>query len=315
MSTATKPQTTTDFDFSIADGTNQEYTDVYPRIQWHHGQKQMEKVRGVVYTGGLFIPQDQFPNFAADGWQEDSFIASSGEEIKGYASQKASLAVIRVKSWWPPKDETGKSSGSQTHFLCCIKGVEGLFSLQVSGVSKGMPMLQAFTGHRNQIVAMVNRTKPAGANGFEPYAMWFVVEPGPHDKQVSKTNADKSSEVTRPQLYVPADINLEYARTLWVGADNYKLFSQIYKDTTAWQTQFPKGQAATDEHAGDTPTHSGVEQGPITQAQIEHIAGICEAKGLDMKELVMTATNGATDQIINLTREEGNEIIDTAKAS
>jgi hypothetical protein len=306
--TQTATQQQTDIDWGLADGTNQDYIDVYPRIQWHHGLKQMSKVGGIVFTGGLFVPQDQFPNFAAEGWTEDAFIASSGEEIKGYASQKASLAVIRVKSWWP-KDDAGGSLGSRTHFLCCIKGVEGIFSLQVGGVSKGQPMTQAFTDHRNQIVAMVNRSKPQGANNFEPYALWFVVEPGPHDKQVSKGDSSKSSDVTRPRLSVPAEINLEYARTLWVGAENYQLFSQIYKDTEPWQSQFPKQGHAED---AEMPTHSGGDR--ATAQQIEHITGLCAAKGLDEKQLTMDVTNGATDNLAALTQDEARTIIDTAKS-
>lgn len=308
--TVQKQQTANDFDFSIADGTNQDYMDVYPRLQWHHGKKQFAKLGGVVHTGGMFIPADQFPNFNAEGWVEDSFTSSKNEEIKGYSTTKAYLAIIRVKTWWSESDDGKKSS--QTHMLCCVKDIDGVFSLQVGGVSKGMPMNRAFADHRNQIVAMVNRTKPVGTAGFEPFALWFVVEPGPHDAQVSAKNASASSEVTRPQLYTPENIDLDYARTLWVGPDNYKLFCQIYKDTEAWQLQFPKSQIHDDP---DAPAFTGNVNG-ITQSQIDMIAGIIEVKGLDIteiREMCMIATDGATDQIPNLTRDEAATLIETVK--
>lgn len=303
--TKPQPQQYDDFDFSIAEGTNQDYIDVYPRIQWQHGSRQLAKLGDVVaHTGGLFVPADQFPNFSAEGWKEDSFITSKNEEIKGHSTTKAFLSVLRVKTWWP------EGEGSKTHMLCCIKGVDGLFSLQVGGISKGQPMLNAFTAHRSQIVNMVNRTKPAGMMGFEPYALYFVVEPGPPETQSSKADATKGSEVTKPRLYVPETIDLAYARTLWVGGDEYKKLCQLYKDTEAWQTQFPKPQT----HEDDTPEFSGHQHGAITQPQIEHIVDICEAKGLDVKELVRSATNGMSENIENLTKLEASEIIETAKA-
>lgn len=305
---------TDEIDFSIADGTNQEYTDVYPRIQWHHGKRQFAKLGGLVHTGGLFIANDQFPNFTAEGWQPDSFTSAKNEEIQGSYAARAEIAVLRVKTWWSENDEGKKSS--QTHFLCCIKGVDGLFSLQVSGISKGQPMLRAFGEHRNQIVAMVNRTKPQGANSFEPYALWFVVEAGPHESQSSAKAADKSSEVTKPRLYVPADVNIDYARTLWVGRDKYQEFCQLYRDTEAWQKQIPKSAASDDAHNSDAPAFTGQDDG-MTQGQLDLILGCIEVKHLDesdLKDVVFTATAGATNNYKNLTRDEATAVIDTLKA-
>jgi hypothetical protein len=235
MTAKTQTKAIEDFDFSIAEGTNQDYTDVYPRIQWQHGSRQLSKLGDVIaHTGGLFLSADQFPNFNADGWKEDSFITSKNEEIKGYSTTKGFLAILRVKTWWSESDDGKKSSS--THLLCCVKGVEGLFSLQVGGISKGQAMLSAFTAHRNQVVAMVNRTKPAGSRGFEPYAMYFVIEPGPHETQSSKT--DQRSSESQGIDYSAETVDAEYARTLWVGGENYKTLSQYYKDTGRSGPQF-----------------------------------------------------------------------------
>lgn len=304
MTATTQTQTIEDFDFSIAEGTNQDYVDIYPRIQWQHGSRQFAKLGDTVsHTGGLFVPADQFPNFSAEGWKEDSFISAKNEEIKGYSTTKGYLAVLRVKSWW------AQGEGSKTHMLCCIKGVDGLFTLQVGGISKGQPMNNAFTAHRNQIVAMVNRTKPAGTKGFEPYAVYFVVEPGPHETQSSKSDASKGSEVTKPRLYTPDPLTLDYARTLWVGAENYKAFSQLYRDTESWQTQIPKSQ----DHSDDAPTHSGPGMSP---ERIDFLGGLIETKGISKEEtdqFCMSATNGATGNLAALTSDEGESVIEMAK--
>lgn len=293
----------TDIDWDIVEGSNQDYTDVYPRIQWHHGKRQFQKVGGMVFKGGLFVPDDQFPNFNADGWVKDSFTSSQNEDIKGNYAETARLAIIRVKKFWDDK-------GSHVHAICCIDGIDGIFALQVGGISKGQPFMNLFTAHRNQIVAVANRSKPDGKPSLEPYALWCVVTAEPHSQQISKVKSGEGSEVTRPTLYTPEEVTLDYVRSLWVGSDNYKRFTQIYKETELWQSQVPKPQVEA-----DTPSYTGSQPSDrITQAQIEHLMGMCEAKGLDIKELALTATDGATNDITTLTKDEASEIIQTAQA-
>jgi hypothetical protein len=315
MATKTQTAQIEDFDYSIAEGTNQEYVDVYPRIQWHHGKKQLAKVGGVVATGGLFIGKDQFPNLEAEGWQPDSFTSQSGEEVQGFSTNRGHLAVIRYKTWWTEYDDGSKSS--QTHFLCVVKGVPGLFSLQVSGVSKGQPMIQAFNDHRNQVVAMVNRNKPQGANNFEPFALWFVVEPSETEMQRSAKKADSQSEVTKPRLYVPETLDLDYARTLWVGREHYKLFAEMYRETKAWQTQFPRSRV-NDTPDPDAPAFSGPDNANgITAGQADMIAGLLQVKNVDkpeLEEFCLRATSGATSNYQLLTQDEAREVIELLKA-
>jgi len=315
MTTKTQTAPVEELDFSIAEGVNQEYVDVYPRIQWHHGKKQLAKVGGVVATGGLFIGKDQFPNLEAEGWQPDSFTSQSGEEVQGFSATRAHLAVIRTKTWWGENLDGSKES--HNHFLCVIKGVGGLFSLQAGGVAKGRPMVQAFNDHRNQVVAMVNRSKPPGANSFEPFALWFVVEPGPHEMQRSAVKPDAQSEVTKPRLYVPETLDLDYARTLWVGRDNYKLFAEMYRETKAWQTQFPRSRV-NDTPDPDAPAFSGTDNSNgITAGQADMIAGLLQVKNVDkpeLEEFCLRATSGATSNYQLLTQDEAREVIELLKA-
>ena len=93
-----------------------------------------------------------------------------------------------------------------------------------------------------------------------------------------------------------------------MGGDNYRAFAGFFRDTSVWQ------KAEIWEQRDELPTHTGENgHGPITPAQTEHITGICEAKGLDVKELILTATKGESDNIGTLTKAEASEIIETAK--
>jgi hypothetical protein len=115
-------------------------------------------------------------------------------------------------------------------------------------------------------------------------------------------------------MAVPEVVDRAYVSKLWVGRENYQTFSSYFKETAAWQKQAIWEQRNGDSNGtdDDLPTHTGTEH--ATQAQIEHILGICEAKSIDVKELVLTATNGASNNPGTLTKTEASEIIETAKA-
>lgn len=254
-------------DWGVIQGGNQEFLDIYPRIQWMHGDKKLKQAGGLGYKGGLFIPEDQFTGFEAEHWEETTIVAGEGSELKGWWSSMGLLAVIRSKRFW--YDGT-----SRNHFLVCIKGVDGLFSLQVKGMSKGVAMEQAFNQHRAQVVSFANRMRPEGTPILEPFALWFAVHPGEHETAYSKNDPSKSSVVTPPKLYLPNTINEAYINRLWVGLDNYKRFVDLYKETESWQEQIPKQRNNTefsgpDKHEEDyTPTH----RKPFNDADYEQVA-------------------------------------------
>jgi hypothetical protein len=299
-----------DIDWDSIEGGNQEFTDVYPRIQWIHGKKALKQLgeNSLGYRGGLFIPADQFPGLIAEGWTEATFTASNGKEIDGYHSTEAKISVIRLKKFWD-------DDGSHVHAICCLKGVDAVFSLQVGGLSKGQAFINAFAGHRNQVVAMANRNKPPGANSLEPCALWFLVSPGPHSQAFSKANADKSSEVTEPVLNVPKEITVDYVRGLWVGTDSYKRFIEIFKETEAWQTQIPKRSLQADsnfpEYAGSDGSGESFERAP--EQRLQHLIGLIHAKNQDEKQTAMAYSLGTTDRISNLSKTETENAIAALK--
>lgn len=306
--TTTQTKQAPDIDWDSIEGGNQEFTDVYPRIQWMHGRKALKQLgaESLGFRGGLFLPADQFPNLEAEGWAETVFTASDGSEISGYFSLEAKLSIIRIKKFW-------HEDKSHVHAICCLKGVEGTFSLQVGGVSKGQAFLNAFAAHRNQIIAVANRNKPAGANSLEPFALWCVLSPDEHTELSAKSDATKKSEVTMPVLNVPKEISVDYVRGLWVGTDLYKRFIEIFKETEAWQSQIPK-QTQNDrfpEYAGTDGSGESFERAP--EQRIQHLIGLIHAKNQDEKQIAMTYSQGTTDRLTNLSKTEVENAIAALK--
>lgn len=286
-----------EIDWSVVEGNNQDFQDVYPRLQWMHGRKAFKQLgeNNMNYTGGLFLPADQFPNFSADGWMETSFTTSgtNGKEIKGWYSKRAFLSTLRIKRWWD-------DDGSHVHALVNLRGVDGLFCVQVGGVSKGVGFENAFRAHRQQIVSLANRSKPAGRPGLEPFALWFVLAPGDHSMQQSAKNGE-SSEVTLPTLYVPESLDLDYVRRLWVGSELYREFCGLYKETENWQNQIPKNKKPAAADPSDTDT--------IDDKMLKQLLDLCLKKDVPEDNLALTVSNNATNKLEMLNFAEAREAL------
>lgn len=294
-------------EWGVVEGENTEFAAKYPRLQWQHGSKQAQ---GFMKTGGLFVSEDEYPNFTAEGFKPTTLITRDGTEIKGFAATSLNLAVIRIKHQWVT-DEKSKYV-PLAHVLCVAKGCDDLLNLSLKGPSKALDFQKIFQQHIGQNVALANRTRPEGRPAIEPFALWFPLQAGELTETRSK-DGKSTSIITPIEMKQPTTLDRAYVASLWVGADNYKAFANFYKETAAWQKQ-PIWEQRNGE-ADDIPAFSG-ENGDAmaTEGQVQHLIGICEAKGLDIKELCLTATNGGTNNPGMLSRAEANEIIETAKA-
>ena len=277
MAKAAVVESVSDIPWDDVDGSNQHYEEVYPRLQWNHGQSAFEDMGGFQFTGGIFLPEAQMSDFAAPGWKPASFKPRQGDRVKGWYSDRAHLAIIRLKKWW---DE----QGSVVQALCAIKGREELYSLNVTGLSKAKALEDAFQEHRLQIVGAANRTRPAGKNPLEPFALWFVLKPGRHSFQQSRVKSDEKSEVTLPTLDLPTKVDRDYALSLWVGTENYKNFCQCFRDTENWQHSFPKPKEAyaTGPAAGGKGGRGSVSPG---QRQYEALLVQVGKSGIDVDSI------------------------------
>lgn len=299
----TKAATAADFDWDIVEGGNTEFSAKYPRFQWIHGDKAKSDL---MKTGGLFISKEEYPNFTGDGFRETTLITREGEEIPGYGASATNLAVIRVKQQWV-KDDNGKNVPYR-HVLCAVKGNDDLMCISLKGPSKALDFQKAFNLHIGQNVAMANRSRPEGKNAIEPFGLWFPLIAGPQHIVTSK-DGKASSSVTSPEMFTPETLDRDYAVTLWVGAENYKRFAEYYRETKVWQDQ-PIWEQRTDNIT--EPEFTGGDG--ITQGQLDQIGTLMATKSLteqDVQQFCLEASEGSTNKLGMLKREEARAVIDT----
>lgn len=298
---------TNDIDWGVIDGSNTQFETQYPRFQWVHGSPQAS---GFMKTGGLFVSAENFPNFEGEGFSPETLITRDGTDIPGFGAKSTQIAVIRVKQQWIKDEQYGKNVPLR-HVLAVVKGSDDVINISLKGASKALVFQKAFEAHMGQNVALANRTRPQGSPMIEPFALWFPLQAGALQKATSK-DGKSTSTVTPPELLVPSTLDRDYVVSLWVGADNYRRFIDIYRDTEAWQKKPIWEQNHADDPNDDTPAFSRSDNG-ITKGQIQMIAGLMEVKQTDEAELMdlcYTVSSGSVSSLDNLTRDEANALIE-----
>lgn len=300
---------TSGIEWDIVTGENTDFTEQYPRFQWVHGNAQ---ATGFMKTGGLFVSAENYPNFTGKGFAPETLITRDGDSIEGFGAKRAELAVIRIKDQWIKTDE-GKNV-PLLHALAVVNGCDDVICISLRGASKSLAFDKAFKSHISQNISFANRTRPQGVPGLEPFALWFPICAGELQDANSKDGKSKS-KVTPIELCTPATLDRDYVTTLWVGRDNYTRFAGVFQDTKKWQhTKIWDQQHNADDP--DAPTHTG-DPDSMTEGQASLIVGCLEAKGIDgdeFKQMVLTATQGATSNYRTLKRDEAAELIEVMKA-
>jgi len=309
----TKQTSTNEIEWDIVTGENTDFTIQYPRFQWVHGAAQAQ---GFMKSGGLFVSAENFPNFAGKGFTPETLITRDGTEIPGYGAKRAELAVIRIKTQWV-KDEEYNKNVPLRHVLCVINGSEDVVNISLRGASKALAFQRAFDAHLAQNVAFANRIRPQGRPQIEPFALWFPICAGELQDVHSKDGKAKS-KVTPVELCGGGDVTRETVSALWVGGDNYKRFASIYQDTKKWQsTPIYENHAGVDEVA-PVDEFTGGDPNAMSAAQSEIIAELRGVKNVDqneLKEMVLTVTNGASNNFRTLRKDEASSIIEMLKAA
>lgn len=306
-----KDQIAQGIEWDVIEGENTEFSARFPRMQFSHGEA---KASGFMNSGGLFISKEQFPNFEASGFEPTTLITQDGDKIEGYAAVESRIAVIRLKHQWIRDDKYNRNV-PLVQALIVAEGCPELINLSLRGATKALEFQNAFNQHLLQNVSVANRTRPGDAKPLEPFALWFPIKAAKSRKAQAK-DSDQSSAVTPPELITPEKIDRDYVTTLWVGADNYRQFAGFFKETAAWQSSpIWEQRDAHDSDAPDAPAYSGGDGDPATKEQIEHLVNLCTAKGFDVKELALTVSQGATENIATLTRAECREATEQAKAA
>lgn len=290
-------------EWGVVEGENTEFAVQYPRMQWSHGEA---KASGFMKSGGLFISKEQYPNFEAEGFSSTKLVTDDGTEIEGYASVETKLAVVRIKHQWIHDDKYNRNV-PLVHALVAVKGCEDLLCISLRGATKALEFQKAFNQHMAQNVSIANRTRPAGTNALEPFALWFPIHAGASRKVTGK-DSDKSSSVTPPELIVPEKIDRDYVVTLWVGAQNYKQFAGYFKETAAWQ-KVP----IWEQRNGDSELEwtGGGER--ATDEQLQHIIQLANAKDLDETEVMQGITKGTLTRYDELSKEDARLLLEKLK--
>lgn len=294
-------------EWGIISGENTELTAQYPRMQFVHGEA---KASGFMKTGGLFIGQVQYPNFTAEGFEPATLITDEGTEIEGYAASSTKLAIIRVKHQWI-EDKKYHRNVPLCQALVAVKGCDDLINLSLRGATKSLEFQHVVNQHIGQNVSVANRTKPQDAKPIEPFALWLPIRAGA-PRKVSGKDSDKSSTVTPPELIVPEKVDREYVSSLWVGGDNYRLFTGFFKETAVWQTKDIWEQR---EAVDQTPEFSGGEG--FVAAGTELVASIrqlAQMKGIDEREMCLEITNGGTANFNQLHESDAQLIFKNLQA-
>ncbi|MBA3352767.1 MAG: hypothetical protein H0U23_10140 [Blastocatellia bacterium] len=287
-------------EWDVVSGENTEFAIQYPRMQWVHGEK---KAAGFNKTGGLFISDEQYPNFEATGFQPETFITRK-KDLPGHGTVQTKLAVIRIKHQWTTED--GGKNVPLCHALVVVQGCEDLICLSLKGPSKSLEFQKAFNQHMAHNVALANRTRPADASALEPFALWFPIKAG--DLQTATSKDGKSeSVVTLPTLVQPEKLDRDYVVSLWVGAANYKQFTGYYKETATWQ-KVPIWEQRDAQPENGNAEFSGEER--ATDEQFHHFVNICTAKDFNEKDIVGEATKGVTDDFMQLSRSDARLLIE-----
>ncbi len=263
--------THSDFDYDVVDPNAAEQTvPVYPVAQWHNGQQALKALGGVQFTGGVILPTKYLSDgFALPGWATERITFRSGKEEKALTAHKVVLAPIRTRFRWFVR-EGGETAYYPRHAYVMGANMRG--HLQVLAAVQGAPepIVITFKGKASQafeslqkdfgakVVSAANRQAPKGKS-LPRYAFWMTVASGPHAKAGS---SGQESVVTLPALGLPADISLEYVRSLYVGRENLIRFQEWHQEAAAWVDAWEKSGV---EHAESASDHEDEPDGGHSQ--------------------------------------------------
>lgn len=251
--------TVTDFDWNDVDSNAQDVVRFSaPVVFWMHGKSEMEEAGGVKFTGGFFFTYEQAGEGAdIPDWKE-SWFKGDKDKIYGLATRTAKIALVRSRRRW------FQEIGGRMHYQPWNKYQEGFRAqMQSIGFISGYeaPVCFSFKGmlvshieeivryHTSKVVALANQTAPQGKK-LPAYALWMNVTAGKHS-EAGKGN--KTHEVTMPELWLPKTINLDLARSLYVGKEQLLRSQALYHELDSWAQEWNQF-ALADEDTENTDT-------------------------------------------------------------
>jgi len=248
--------------FSFTPDTTERSAEMYPRIWWYNGAKQAGTA-GHFYTTEREIAQCPY------GWMQ---VQRYDDEV-GYTADTLRIAVIRKRSQAYSEDRTSGmtvktwhehykfNSGYRiyTELLCLVEGIH----MPVVWVVKGMTG-KAVTGRKTGLLDGFNEAvlKPAVAlwkHGAMPsWAFWMPVAGAKTDKgKPIYTDTGFGSHVTLPTLALPATVDREALKGLYIGRTLLDYGLEVYKASAEWQKTLRTNEAPS--APAPQPTDDSVE--------------------------------------------------------
>lgn len=231
----------------------------YPNISFHNGDPAQKKAGGVSYQGGWFIAEDNAPaDMTLYGWEKDSFVSRSGEEITGYWAPTIAVSIICGRKRWiangqsfawteyeKAKEAGGTPRGHQ-QYLVLLKGAEelGPFVIGLKGHA-GM----CFGGSRQYsstgVLSCFNRTVIAAANAMTkpqkwPFRAFWLTATSAKDGKGNPVFSEVGSAGASSKVVLPvptglpekaAEVNLD---EYYVGDDVLSQVNQLFEEAQPW---------------------------------------------------------------------------------
>lgn len=258
-----------DIDWGGVDGDAQDQIALsFPAVQWRNGRQELEDLgaENINYTGGFFFSADNSGDgIQIPGWRAASFKPKAGAKVEGIAARRATISIVRSRRRWVQKDAATPETRPWSQYQSGFRA-----QLQAVGFIKGHPdpvifawkgmATNAFDDLRKdhaKLIAVVNRSAPTKGMTLPPYALWMTVEAGPHSMVGKKGD---QSEATLPQIVLPKELTIEYARTQYVGNSLMAEWQQFYRELESWSHEWDHGTVGSghgdDDASASLPSRS-----------------------------------------------------------
>ena len=247
-----------DFDWDGVDpGAQDEVALSFPVVMWRNGSSDLEALgEDINHVGGFFFTYEHAGDGTSiKGWKEASFKGDRGK-VPGIAAHKAMVSFIRGRKRWfrQMNDHTeyrawgGYEPGfrAQMQIIGFVKGYENPVCFSFKGLN--VNNVESIRREHAKVLAIVNRSAPEKGVTMPAYALWTVIDAGPHE-MVGK---GQQSEATPPRICLPKELNLDVARSLYVGRDLLLASQNLYRELDQWAHEWDRFGAAQDASANDS---------------------------------------------------------------
>lgn len=264
----------TNFDWDNVDsGAQDQVAITFPVVMWRNGNTRLKALGDDInHTGGFFFTYEHAGDGAQiAGWKEGSF-KGDREDIFGLAARKAMITIIRGRKRWVKTDGkhrefrpwNGYEAGfrAQMQMVGFIKGYDEPVSFSFKGLN--VDAVEAIRREHGKLMNFVNRSAPDRSKMMPPYALWTVIEAGPHE-MVGK---GQQSEATPPRIVLPKDLSIEVAKKVYVGRDLLLRSQELYRELDGWATDWDRagGSAAPEQEDADAPANDRFAQNRAAMA-------------------------------------------------